>query len=81
MFALGRVYRNLITNAIQATQAGGRVTIGTARDRDHVEVSVTDTGSGIPSERLVTHALVRLRIPRCLSFGFSDPCDAITIPT
>ncbi len=52
VFALGRVYRNLITNAIQATQAGGRVTISTARDRDHVEVSVTDTGSGIPSERL-----------------------------
>ena len=52
VFALGRVYRNLITNAIQATQAGGRVTVSTARDRDHVEVSVTDTGSGIPSERL-----------------------------
>ena len=33
VFALGRVYRNLITNAIQATQPGGRVTIATARDR------------------------------------------------
>ena len=52
VFALGRVYRNLITNAIQATQAGGRVTIATARDRDEVQVTVTDTGSGIPSERL-----------------------------
>jgi len=52
VFALGRVYRNLITNAIQATQAGGRVTISTVRDRDRVEVSITDTGSGIPSERL-----------------------------
>ena len=52
MFALGRVYRNLITNAIQAMQAGGRVTIATVRDRDKVEVSVTDTGSGIPAERL-----------------------------
>ena len=52
VFALGRVYRNLITNAIQATQAGGRVTIGTHRVRDTVEVSVTDTGSGIPAERL-----------------------------
>jgi signal transduction histidine kinase len=52
VFALGRVYRNLITNAIQATQAGGRVTIATVRDRDKVEVSVTDTGSGIPAERL-----------------------------
>src|SRR5256885_1097440 len=28
-FALGRVFRNLITNAIQATAAGGRVTIAT----------------------------------------------------
>ncbi|MCM3879773.1 MAG: sensor histidine kinase [Vicinamibacterales bacterium] len=51
-FALGRVYRNLITNAIQATQAGGRVTVATARAGAMVEVSVSDTGSGIPQERL-----------------------------
>jgi two-component system, NtrC family, sensor kinase len=52
VFALGRVYRNLLTNAIQATQAGGRVTIATTRTGDTIEVSVTDTGSGIPAERL-----------------------------
>jgi signal transduction histidine kinase len=51
-FALGRVYRNLITNAIQATEAGGRVTIATARVGNQVEISVTDTGSGIPADRL-----------------------------
>ena len=51
-FALGRVYRNLLTNGIQATQAGGRVTIATTRVGDKVEVSVADTGSGIPAERL-----------------------------
>jgi signal transduction histidine kinase len=51
-FALGRVYRNLITNAIQATEAGGKVTVATSRTGDRVEVSVTDTGSGIPAERL-----------------------------
>ena len=51
-FALGRVYRNLITNAIQATEPGGRVTITTGRAGDQVEISVTDTGSGIPPERL-----------------------------
>ena len=51
-FALGRVYRNLITNAIQATQAGGRVTVATVRVGNKVEVSVSDTGSGIPPERL-----------------------------
>jgi signal transduction histidine kinase len=51
-FALGRVYRNLITNAIQATAPGGRVSIVTARVGAHVEVTFADTGSGIPADRL-----------------------------
>src|SRR5207249_4908753 len=51
-FALGRVFRNLITNAIQATAPGGQVMITTARAGDRAEISVTDTGSGIPPERL-----------------------------
>jgi two-component system NtrC family sensor kinase len=51
-FALGRVFRNLIANAIQATEQGGRVVVATARVGDHVEISVTDTGSGIAPERL-----------------------------
>jgi signal transduction histidine kinase len=51
-FALDRVYRNLITNAIQATPAGGTITVTTARSADRVEICVRDTGSGIPPERL-----------------------------
>jgi len=51
-FALGRVYRNLITNAIQATAAGGEVTVATGRVGNLVEVKVSDTGTGIPADRL-----------------------------
>ena len=51
-FALGRVFRNLITNAIQATGPGGRVMVRTRRVDNQVEKSVTDTGSGIAPERL-----------------------------
>ena len=51
-FALGRVYRNLITNAIQATDQGGRVVVTTKRSGDQVEINVSDTGVGIAPERL-----------------------------
>jgi signal transduction histidine kinase len=51
-FALQRVYRNLITNAIQATEPGGRVTVATSRVGDHVQITVADTGSGIPANRI-----------------------------
>ena len=54
VFALGRVYRNLITNAIQATAAGGRVSVVTRRSGERLEVAIADTGSGIPPGRLAT---------------------------
>ncbi len=53
-FALGRVFRNLVTNAIQATANGGQVIVTTSRFGSGVEVCVTDTGSGIAPERLNT---------------------------
>jgi signal transduction histidine kinase len=52
VFALGRVYRNLILNAIQATAPGGAIVVRSEVADDRVNVSVTDTGCGIPADRL-----------------------------
>jgi signal transduction histidine kinase len=51
LFALNRIYRNLITNAIQATPPRGRILVRTLRQRDHVVIEVADSGCGIPAER------------------------------
>lgn len=52
LFALGRVYRNLIINAIQATAPGGLVVAATEARENRVQVRVYDTGCGIPPDRL-----------------------------
>ena len=54
LFALGRVYRNLIINAIQATAPGGDIVIATAVEGERVRISVADTGCGIPPDKLAT---------------------------
>jgi signal transduction histidine kinase len=52
VFALGRVYRNLILNAIQATAPGGLIVVASEARGDRVQVRIYDTGCGIPAERL-----------------------------
>jgi signal transduction histidine kinase len=52
VFALGRVFRNLILNAIQATAPGGLVVVAAEAREDRVQVRVYDTGCGIPADRL-----------------------------
>ena len=52
LFAMGRVHRNLILNAIQATAPGGLVVVATDVQHDRVLVKVYDTGCGIPPDRL-----------------------------
>ena len=51
-FALGRVYRNLVLNAIEATSPGGVITVTTRVANERVQIAVRDTGLGIPEERL-----------------------------
>ena len=52
LFALGRVYRNLVVNAIQATAPGGLVVAAVEAQDDRVQVQVYDTGCGIAPDRL-----------------------------
>jgi two-component system, NtrC family, sensor kinase len=52
IFALGRVYRNLLINAIQATAPGGLVAIATEATGERVQIRVYDTGCGIAPDRI-----------------------------
>lgn len=52
VFALGRVYRNLVVNAIQATAPGGLVVAAVEGNGDRVQIRIYDTGCGIPADRL-----------------------------
>ncbi|HAX78277.1 MAG TPA: ATPase [Cyanobacteria bacterium UBA11372] len=45
-----QVWTNLIHNAIQAMESGGKLTIATRQQENGIEVSITDNGAGIPTE-------------------------------
>ncbi|NJD02869.1 MAG: cell wall metabolism sensor histidine kinase WalK [Ruminiclostridium sp.] len=50
--AIDRVIYNLLHNAIKFTSEGGKITISVKSQKDRIQVSVADTGSGIESSEL-----------------------------
>lgn len=50
--SLIRVFINIIGNAVKYTPEKGRITISAKDDKGHVTVSISDTGTGIPSDKL-----------------------------
>jgi signal transduction histidine kinase len=49
---LRQILLNLLANSVKFTGAGGRVSIGAARDGDVIRIRVSDSGIGIPADQL-----------------------------
>lgn len=59
---LQRAFGNIIKNAVEAMENRGAITLSTAKPNGKVEVSITDTGPGIPADKLA----------RILEGGFTE---------
>ncbi len=46
---LGRVFVNLLTNAMDAMEGEGKIHIQSRRQEDNICISITDSGQGLPS--------------------------------
>ena len=47
-----QILANLLENALRHTPSGGSVTVTLAREGDHLSVSLTPPGDGIPADQL-----------------------------
>lgn len=57
---LQQIFSNLLSNGIKFTPAGGRVEVSCRREGADIEISVSDTGEGMPKD-LLPHVFDRFR--------------------
>lgn len=50
--AIKQIFTNLLSNAIKFNEKGGKVVISAEKEGDAVKVSVSDTGTGIPKDKI-----------------------------
>jgi signal transduction histidine kinase len=49
---INTVLRNLLSNAVKFTPFNGRIVLASSERNNQIEISVRDTGTGIPKENL-----------------------------
>jgi len=67
--ALLRVVENLTTNAAEAIEDGGTVTVTLAEEQGHAVISVTDTGCGISADYQERHLFSPFRSTKAGGWG------------
>lgn len=60
---MGHALRNLLNNALTHTDRGGHITLSAAPNGDAIQLSIADTGSGIPAEYLTRIFEKFFRVP------------------
>lgn len=45
------IIQNLLSNAIKFTDEGGKITVSLTKNKNNIEVSISDTGIGIPEDK------------------------------
>lgn len=67
--AVGRALEQILSNAVKFTDPGGTISVVLSAATDSVSVTVTDTGRGIPDDRLAD-------VMEAFSFAEQDPYHA-----